>query len=93
MCISALGYSSSPYSSLVKLFIHSALSSCFFGCHILVQNRSVSLVSGCWYVFMSPLLNVDRIFFRYFGKSCLVCIVLPFVDISLISLPLSVLSG
>ena len=27
---------------------------------------------------------VDRIFFRCFGKSCFVCIVLPFVDISLI---------
>ena len=26
----------------------------FFGCHILLQNRSVSLASGCWYVFMSP---------------------------------------
>ena len=36
---------------------------------------------------------VDRIFFRCFGKSCFVCIVLPFVDISLIFLLWSVLSG
>ena len=57
MCISALGPYSSPSSSLVILFTHSALSSCFFGCHILVQNRSVSLVSGCWYVFMSLTPN------------------------------------
>ena len=53
MCISALGPSSSPSSSLVILFIHSASSLCFFGCHIFVQNCSVSLVSGCWYVFVS----------------------------------------
>ena len=56
----------------------------FFDCHIFVQNRSVSLASGCWYVFVS--LPLDRIFFRYFGKSCFVGIVLPFVDISLIFL-------
>ena len=29
---------------------------------------------------------VDRIFFHYFGMSCFVCIFLPFVDISLVSL-------
>ena len=32
------------------------------------------------------LLVVDRIFLRCFGMSCFVCIVLPFVDISLVSL-------
>ena len=53
MCISALGPSSSPSSSLVISFIHSAFSLCFFGCHIFVQNCSVSLASGCWYVFVS----------------------------------------
>ena len=36
---------------------------------------------------------VDRIFFRYFGKSCFVCIVLPFVDISLMFLLSPALSG
>ena len=32
---------------------------------------------------------VDKIFFRRFGMSCFVCIVLPFVDISLIFLVLA----
>ena len=36
---------------------------------------------------------VDRIFFRCFRMSCFVCIVLPFVDISLIFLLSPVLSG
>ena len=36
---------------------------------------------------------VDIIFLRCFGKSCFVCIVLPFVDISLIFLLLPALSG
>ena len=66
----------------------------FFGCHILVQNRSVSLVSGCWYIFVSCRICifschvefVCRIFFPYFGIFCFVCIVLPFVDIFLIFL-------
>ena len=38
-CISILGPSSSPSSFLVILFIHSAFSLSFYGCHILVQNR------------------------------------------------------
>ena len=58
----------------------------FFGCHILVQNRSVSFASGCWYVFVSPHLPIV-------GESCFVCIVLPFVNISLISLISPELSG
>ena len=36
---------------------------------------------------------VDTIFFRCFGRSCFVCIVLPFVDISLIFLLSPALSG
>ena len=44
------------------------------------QTESVGMFS-CY-----SLLFVDRIFFRCFGKSCFVCIVLPFVDISLIFL-------
>ena len=51
MCISAF-WSLSFSSSLVILFIHSAFS-LFFSCHILIQNRSVSLTSSCWYVFVS----------------------------------------
>ena len=53
MCISIFGSSSSPSNSLVILFIHSSFLLCFFGCHILVQNRSVSFASSCWYVFVS----------------------------------------
>ena len=52
-CVVILGPSSSPSSSHVILFIHSAFSLCFFGSHILAQNRSVSFASGCWYVFVS----------------------------------------
>ena len=39
------------------------------------------------------LLIVGKIFFRCFGMSCFVCIVLPFVDISLIFLLSPVLSS
>ena len=56
MCISILGPSSSPSSSLLILFIHLAFSLCFFGYHIFVQNRSVFFISGCWYVFVLLLL-------------------------------------
>ena len=89
MCISALGPSSSPSSSLVISFIHSAFSLCFFGCYIFVQNCSVCLTSGCLTsgMFLCHALPIiDRIFFRCFWMSCSVCIVLPFVDISLVSL-------
>ena len=51
--ISAFGPSWSPSNFFVILFIHSAFSLCFLGWHILVQNRPVSLASGCWYVFVS----------------------------------------
>ena len=84
MCISAFGPSSSSSSSLAISFIHSAFLLCFFGCHIFVQNRSVSLVVGMFLCHGLPI--VDRIFFRCFGMSCFVCIVLPFVDISLVFL-------
>ena len=93
MYISLLGPSSSLPSSLLILFTHSAFSLCFFGCHIFIQTRSVSFTSSCWYVFVSLLPIVDIIFFRCFGKSCFVCIVLPFVDISLIFLLWPVFSG
>ena len=52
MCISALGPSSSPSNSFVILLIHSAFL-CSLSCHILLQNCSVSLVSGGWYVLVS----------------------------------------
>ena len=88
MCISVLGISSSPSSSLVLLFIHSTFSLCFlvaifsskivrFLCHPVV---------GMFSCHSLPI--ADRIFFRYF-----VCIVLPFVDISLIFLLSPALSG
>ena len=81
MWISILGPSSSPSSSLVILFIHSAFSLCFFSCHIFVQNRSVSFISVVDMFSCHSLPIVDRIFFRCFGKPCFVCI-----DISLIIL-------
>ena len=74
------------------LFIHSAFryvfwlldfslkSFGFFGIRLLV-------------CFCHALPVIDRIFFRCFGTSSFVCIVLPFVDISLISLLSPVLSG
>ena len=68
MCISVLGPSSSPSSSLVMLFIHSAFSLCFFGCHIFVQNRSVSFASSCWYVFVLLPPNCWYNFLSLFWK-------------------------
>ena len=93
MCISVLGPSSSPSSSLLILFIHSAFSLCF-----LVAILSSKIVRFLWHPVVGMfscyyLPIVDRIFFRCFGKSCFVCIVLPFVDISLIFLLLPALSG
>ena len=48
VCILAFGPSSSCSSSLVIWFIHSAFSLCCFGCHILVQNRSVEQMVFNW---------------------------------------------
>ena len=66
---------------------------CFLSCYVLVQNLSVSLASGCWFVSCNLLLLVGKILFLSFGISYVVCCVLPFVDISLILLLLPVLSG
>ena len=93
MRISAVGPSSSSSSSLVISFIHSSFSLFFFSCYIFVQNCSVSLAYGCWYVFFPPLLVFYRIFFYCFGMSCFVYIVFTFVYISLISHLSPVLSG
>ena len=89
MCISAFGSSSSPSNSFVILLIHSAFLLCSLGCYILFQNCSVSLASGCWYVFMLSPPFVGRISFHCFWISCFVCI----VDISLIFLLTPILSG
>ena len=93
MCISVLGLSSSHSSSFVILFIHSG-----FSLYILVAIFSSKIVRFLWYqaVGMFSCQShqiVDRIFFRCFGKSCFVCIVLPFVDISLIFFLSSALPG
>ena len=95
MCISAFGPSSNPSNSFVILLIHSAFLLCSLGCHILVQNCSVSLTSGGCYVSVSsspPHLSVE---FPFVVLECpfFVCIVLPFVDIFLIFLLSLVLSG
>ena len=77
--ISPFGPSSSHSKSLVILFIHSAFSLCFWLPYFLLL-----LVVG---IFSCHLLSVlGRIFFRYFGMSYFVCIVLPFIGISLIFL-------
>ena len=92
MYLCAFGPSSSHSNYFVMFLIYSAFLYSL-GDHICIQNCAVSLASGCWYVFVSspyPSL-VSRIFFRCFGMSCLVCIVLPFVDFSFIFHP--VLSG
>ena len=86
MCISALGPSPSPSSSLVISFIHSAFSLCF-----LIAIFSSKIVRFLWRLvvgmfFCHALPVFDRIFFLSFGMSCFVCIVLSFVKISLISL-------
>ena len=64
--------------SLVILLIHSASSLCF-----LVAIFLSKIVRFLWHrvvgMFLCyTLLVVDRIFFRCFGMSCFVCIVLPF---------------
>ena len=73
------GPSSSPFNSLVMLLIYSTFLQCFLGCHILVQNCSVSLASlvGMFSYHLPQL--VGRIFFRYFEMSYFVCRVLPFL--------------
>ena len=87
MYISGFVSSSIPSSSLVILLIHSAFTLCFFGCHIFLLYPVV----GMFYYHFLPV--VDRIFFHCFGMSRFFCIVLPFVDISLIFLLSPVLSG
>ena len=82
MCISPFGPSLSPSSSLVILSIHSAFSLCFLVTIFLSRNVQFLWrpVVGMFLCHALPI--VDRIFFRCFGMSCCVCIVLPFVDIS-----------
>ena len=84
--ISAFGPSSNPSRSLVILFIHSAFSLCFW----LPYFSPESLGFFCIRLLVC---FVDRIFFHCFGMSCFACVVLPFVDISLIFLLSQVLSG
>ena len=92
MFISPFGPSSHS-SFLVILFINSTFSLCFLVA--LFSSKNVRFlrrpVVG---MFLCHVLSVvGRIFFRCFGMSCFVYIVLPFVDISLISLLLPKLSG
>ena len=94
MCISTYGPSSSLSSSLLILFIQSAFSFMPF----LVVIFSSKIVRFLWRPVVGMFLChalpvVDRIFFCCFGMSCFVCIVLPFVVISLISLLSPELSG
>ena len=93
-CISALGPSSSRSSSLVILFIHTAFRYVF----LLLPYFLSQIVRFLWHLVVGPFSRhplpiVDRIFFRCFGISTFVCNDLPFVDISLIFLFWSVISG
>ena len=66
----------------------------FLGCHILVPNRSFFFLHPVVGMFLCHLLPVvDRTFFHCFGMSCFVCIVSPFVGISLVFYLSLVLSG
>ena len=74
---------SSPSNSFSMLFIHSAFLICSLRSYILLRNSFASLslvvgISSC----ILPLL-AGRIFFRCFGLSCFVCIVLSCLDIFL----------
>ena len=94
MCISPFGPSSSPSSSLVISFIQSAFSLFFFLLAIFSSENVRSLWCPVVGMFLCHALSVvGRIFFRYFGTFCFVCIVLPLVYISLISLLSPELSG
>ena len=50
MYIFAFRSSSCPSNSFAMLLFHSAFLLCSLGCHILVQNNSVPLASGYWYI-------------------------------------------
>ena len=90
-----------PLSGLVRAFLI-LLSYCLsirLFCYVLLVAIFLSKI--VWF-FLHPVIGlischllplVGRIFFRCFGMSCFVCIVLPFVDISLITLLLPLLSG
>ena len=89
MCISRL-----PRTLLILLLYCLSIwlfRNVFFGCHILVQNRLVLHLVGIFLCHLLP--EVGRIFFRCFGMSSFVSIVLSFVGISLIFLHSPVLSG
>ena len=88
------GPSSSTSSSLAISIIHSAFSLCFF----LVAIFSSKIVRFLWRLVVGMFLChaipiVDEIFFRSFGMSCFACIVLLFMDISLVFLLLLEPSG
>ena len=79
-CIFALGPSSSPSNSFSILLIYSAFQLCSLSSRLFLQNFFVSLSSGCWYVFVYSPLLAGRIFFRCFGMSCFISIILSCLD-------------
>ena len=92
MCISVFGPFSSPSNSLVILFILLDFPLCSCGCHIFSKSFGVFCIRLLLFFRVISTQN-GRIFFRCFGMSCFICIVLPFVGISLIFLLLPVVSG
>ena len=93
MYISAFQPSSFSSNSLVILIIYSAFSLCFLVAIFLpkIVRFLLHLVVGMFSCYLLP--DVVRILFRCLRTSCFVCIVSPFVDISLIFLLSPVLSG
>ena len=93
MHISAFRPNLSPFKYFVILFILLAFSLCFFV--IIFKPKIIQfLLHPVVCMFLRHVLpDVVRIFFRCFGMSFFVCIVLPFVDISLIFLLSLGLSG
>ena len=78
----------SSYYLSIQLFRYALLVAIFSSKNVRSLWR---LVVGMFLCHVLPI--IDRIFFRCFGMSCFVCVVLLFVDISLISLLSPELSG
>ena len=93
ICIFLFGLSSSPSNSFSMLFIHSVFLLCTLRSHILFPNCFVFLWSSLGlFSCILPLLD-HRNFFRCFGMSFFLCIVLSCLDIFLDFFLLPVTSG
>ena len=91
-----------PFQFFSHIFTYSAFLGCFcflfflfffFGCHIFFQNCSVSLASGCWYVFVSSPPSCWQTFYIVVLEYPVLSVLFYPLSISLILLLLPVLSG